>query len=66
MDMGWDWHLLSQYLPSDILQRIASVELLNEAVGDRKMWIASKSGKFSIRSALTIIRTDNTSAASDW
>ena len=66
MDTGWDWHFLSQHLPSNIQQRIASVELINEEVGNKKMWIASKSGRFSIRSALSLIRPDNPSPTLDW
>ena len=66
MDVGWDWTRLSHYLPSDILQRIASMALITEEVGDRKLWIASKTGKFSIQSALRIIRAGNTPDAADW
>jgi len=65
-DMGWDWSQLSPYLPSDTLQRIASFELIMAGVGDKKVWIANKMGKFSIRSAMKLMGTGETQDPANW
>jgi len=52
---GWDWGQLSHTLPLEILQRIASFELVDEEVGDTHVWIASKTGRFTIKSAIHIL-----------
>jgi len=53
---GWDWGQLSYVLPLEILQLIASFELVNQEVGDKLMWIASKTGRFTIKSAIRILK----------
>jgi len=52
---GWDWATLSSFLPAHILQRLASIELMNEEVGDQPVWKAGKSGAFTLRSVIQII-----------
>ena len=54
------------YLSVGILQWIASFELISEEIGDKMMWIANKSSKFSIKSAIKIIREGDTRIMADW
>ena len=63
---GWDWAMLTQFLPSDLLQKIASFELSTEEVGDKPVWIANALGKFNIRSAIQIIQANDSASDSKW
>ena len=65
-DTGWKWDLLSQYLPRELLQRVASFELAREGVEDNLLWVANKSGKFSIKSALTLVSNNEQAPTSNW
>ncbi|KAJ8435962.1 hypothetical protein Cgig2_017500 [Carnegiea gigantea] len=59
-EKGWDWDQPAEFLQSEYLQRIASFELIQEEVGDNLTWIANKLGNFSIKTALGIVRGDDT------
>ena len=66
-NVGWDWSQFSQYLPLTSFQIIASFELDQEGVSDSLYWVAHKSGKFSIKSVLTIVRGEHiTQPISNW
>ena len=53
---GWRWAEFEPLLPPDIVQQIASYELTTDDVGDRAVWVADKSGKFTIKSAVSLLR----------
>ena len=56
---GWRWTSFNHLLPVDTLQRIASYELFPMANSqDQLFWRGSCSGRFTIKSALSIIRKD--------
>lgn len=56
---GWRWDEFVDFLPNDALKSIASVEILEEFEGSyQNFWSPSSSGKFTIKSALCIIRND--------
>ncbi|KAL2898047.1 hypothetical protein RDABS01_039829, partial [Bienertia sinuspersici] len=65
---GWKWDLFGDYLPSDILKRIASHELVEDMeAGDLVYWKGSTHGKFSIKYALKIIRNEESpSSNNQW
>lgn len=55
--MGWKWEKFAEYLPARVLQQIDSYELTDdEEAIDKVFWCGSNSGKFTIKSALKIIR----------
>ncbi|KAJ8444938.1 hypothetical protein Cgig2_029132 [Carnegiea gigantea] len=56
---GWKWDRLTHLLPDPILQRIASVELVQEAVEDEHIWVAHPSGNFKLKTAIAIIRNEH-------
>ena len=57
---GWKWDVFAPYLPQDVLRRIQSYELKDDpTVGDLVYWREGIKGKFSIKSALAIMRHDN-------
>jgi len=55
---GWRWHLLEDYLADEALKAIASFELGQEGIADGYFWRASYSGRFTLKSALALIRQD--------
>jgi len=63
---GWDWAQFETFLPNGLLQRIASYELAQEEVGDQALWIADSSGRFTIKSALKLIRISEGTTAVNW
>ena len=65
-NIGWDWATLSQFLPTNILQRIASMELLTEVVGDQPVWKASRTGNFTIQSAIQLIQDPTSTTGTPW
>lgn len=59
MGSGWKWNVFSDYLPNDVLKRIAAHELVeDENAGDLLYWKGDKKGAFSIKYAMKIIRND--------
>ena len=56
-DSGWDWQRLSQFLPSDTLQRIASYALANEELGDQPVWLGGRSGELTTKSAIQLLQS---------
>jgi len=65
-NIGWDWTQFSQFLPFAVLQRIASFKLVTEELGDNSVWIADKSGTFTIKSAMKIIRAIDSITKANW
>jgi len=65
---GWKWGLFADLLPPKIVKRIASFELCPEGeLEDRLFWHASNIGCFTLKSALSILRThEDTTQASIW
>jgi len=66
LNKGWDWERLSQLLPAELLHRVASFDLANDILADRTTWIATKSGRFSIKSAVRIVQGTETACDSRW
>ena len=57
---GWKWELISPYLHPDILKRIQAYELKNDPdAGDLVFWKDGDKGRFSIRSAVSIMRHES-------
>ena len=57
---GWKWDVFGPYLPQDVLRRIQSYELKDDpTIGDLLYWREGAKGKFSIKSALTIMRQEH-------
>jgi len=63
---GWDWDQLATFLPSPVLNRVASFRLCSEEIGDQVFWHADSSGSFTIKSALQLIRDSNEAAVANW
>jgi len=63
---GWDWVRLSHLLPAEILQRIASFDLATDMMEDQTTWIATKTGQFSIKSAIRIVQGVETPCETKW
>ena len=63
---GWDWATLSTFLPVDILHRLASIDLTEEEVGDRIVWKASKTGAFTLQSAIQLLQGVESDTAVKW
>jgi len=63
---GWEWARFSHFLPTHLLQRIASFDLGNEAMDNRPMWIASKTGAFTIKSAIQILQASMAMEVVKW
>ncbi|KAL2927766.1 hypothetical protein RDABS01_007218 [Bienertia sinuspersici] len=65
---GWKLDLFRDYLPSDILKRIASHEMVEDMkAGDLVYWKGSTHRKFSIKYALKIIRNEESpSSNNQW
>ena len=58
-DVGWHWDLFATLLPSNVLKEIDAFELKeNAVVGDLYYWPGSAKGKFTIKSALKLIRRE--------
>ncbi|XP_021761146.1 uncharacterized protein LOC110725977 [Chenopodium quinoa] len=56
---GWKWNLFADLLPHDIIREVESHELHKDANrGDLLFWGQRNKGKFSIKSALQIIRKE--------
>jgi len=65
-ELGWDWVTLSQFLPNTILHRLASVELLEDIVGDLPVWKVSQSGASEIKSAIQLIQGRDSGNIEFW
>jgi len=65
-NVGWDWARLTQYLPIEILQRIASYDLGSDEIEDSPMWTASRTGEFTISSAINILQGAVFATESPW
>ncbi|KAJ8432968.1 hypothetical protein Cgig2_032800 [Carnegiea gigantea] len=57
-DTSWKWAEISPYLLADTLKAIASFVLIRDKVGDDLGWMETPSGKFSIKSALALLRNE--------
>lgn len=56
---GWRWDLFAHLLPPHILKLVASHKVMeNTELGDLRYWKGSKTGGFSIKYALSIIKND--------
>ena len=64
--MGWDWTQLSAALPTEIIKRIASFELVEDEVGDKLIWLGNSAGKFDIKSAINLLHPLNSSNNGEW
>ncbi|XP_074298106.1 uncharacterized protein LOC141628922 [Silene latifolia] len=54
---GWKWDLFADYLPQDLLLKIASISLVNDpSLDDSLYWQGSSSGKFTIKFALGYLK----------
>lgn len=59
-EMGWKWEIFTQYLPRQALKLIQAHELQeDQSNGDLIYWKEASKGKFTIKSALRIIRNEN-------
>lgn len=57
---GWKWDMFASFLPQDTLKLIQNHELKQDATrSDLVYWRDGKKGKFTIRSALTIMRNEH-------
>jgi len=63
---GWEWSQLQALLPPTVLQRIASYDLVPEEFGEQLIWAADDSGRFTIKSALTLLRPAKADAVVAW
>ncbi|KAJ8446977.1 hypothetical protein Cgig2_006605 [Carnegiea gigantea] len=54
------WDKFLDYLPREILNRIASYELFQEDDGDRLYWKGDRAGKCKIKSVISMIRNEPT------
>lgn len=60
MNQGWKWDIFGPYLPQDVLRRINSFALKDDLEsGDLLYWRDGPKGKFTIKSALSIMRNEN-------
>lgn len=58
--VGWKWEVFSPYLEPNTLKSIQAHELkINDEVGDLIYWQNGPKGKFTIKSALQIIRRES-------
>lgn len=56
---GWKWDAFANLLPPDVIKEIDAHELKSDpSTGDLLYWCSGNKGKFSIKSALNIIRRD--------
>ncbi|XP_074289408.1 uncharacterized protein LOC141614562 [Silene latifolia] len=54
---GWNWDSFSNFLPQELLQKIASISLVDDPdLEDSLYWKGTSSGKFSISSALGFLK----------
>lgn len=59
---GWKWNIFAPYLPSDVLKQIQSFQLKDDPdIGDLVYWQGNSKGKFTIKSALSIMRNETDS-----
>lgn len=59
-NVGWKWETFAPYLNQDILKLIEAHELKNDPnLGDLLYWKDGNKGKFSIKSAISIIRNNH-------
>ena len=58
-DRDWDWDVIADHLPQNILLHIASFELAEKGVVDNFVWEKESSGQFSLKSAVALIRKDS-------
>jgi len=57
---GWKWELFSELLPEEALKAIAACEVTSrDDWNDELIWDGSTHGGFSVKSALTIIRNED-------
>ncbi|XP_074298539.1 uncharacterized protein LOC141629436 [Silene latifolia] len=60
---GWNWDCFANFLPQEILQKIASISLTEDPeMEDSLYWNGTSSGKFSLKSALVFLRGHDTSS----
>ena len=65
-DTGWEWAQFSHCLPTDILKRIASFDLGSEEIADKPRWLASKTGSFTIQSAINTLQASVPTHGVQW
>jgi len=63
---GWNWTSLAQFLPTEILQCMASFDLGADEIDDTPLWIASKKGSFTIQSAIQILQASDSMRELQW
>lgn len=62
-DFGWKWETFASYLNSDHLKMIQSFELKEDAeLGDLVYWHGTPRGKFSIKSAISLMKNETDSS----
>ena len=56
---GWKWELFSDFLPEEALKSIAACEVtIGDEYQDELIWDGLSHGRFSIKSALKIVRNE--------
>lgn len=64
---GWKWEVFGPYLPQETLKLIQAHELHNDPnIGDLIYWKKGAKGKFTIRSALSIMRNESDNLDDDF
>ncbi|XP_021717958.1 uncharacterized protein LOC110685744 [Chenopodium quinoa] len=57
---GWRWNIFAPFLPQDILKLIQNHELrVDPSIGDLVYWKGDSKGRFTIKSALRIMRQES-------
>lgn len=65
-DFGWKWDQFAPYLSTDVLKQIQAYELkADPSIGDLVYWQGTSKGKFSIKSAIRLIRNESESLDED-
>ena len=65
---NWNFEMLNQWLPYDVVQRIMTIAVPDENDGnDKQMWSVSSNGKFTIASAYHMLSNfDNAAQDETW